>query len=128
MMEDGKKKILIVDDDVDSVKMVGTILEDTGYVVISAGTGEEALRQIEDDGIDLIILDVVMPDMDGYSFFQALKADVSRKDVPVIVVTGKPDMKELFQMEGVSVVIDKPFETKLLLKKIEESLARPGRI
>jgi CheY-like chemotaxis protein len=127
-MEDGKKKILIVDDDVDSVKMVGTILEDTGYVVISAGTGEEALRQIEDDGIDLIILDVVMPDMDGYSFFQALKADVSRKDVPVIVVTGKPDMKELFQMEGVSVVIDKPFETKLLLKKIEESLARPGRI
>jgi CheY-like chemotaxis protein len=127
-MEDGKKKILIVDDDVDSVKMVGTILEDTGYVVISAGTGEEALRQIEDDGIDLIILDVVMPDMDGYSFFQALKADVSRKDVPVIVVTGKPEMKELFQMEGVSVVIDKPFETKLLLKKIEESLARPGRI
>jgi two-component system response regulator VanR len=105
-MEAGKKKILIIDDDQEAVKMLGLILEDAGYKVSAAYTGAEALKEIEKDGIDLVLLDVIMPDMDGYTFFQTLRSDISKKDLPVIVVTGRPGMKEIFKIEGVSVVID----------------------
>lgn len=123
-MESGKKKILIIDDDRDAVKMLSLILENAGYKVSSSYTGEEALSEIGQNGIDLVILDVIMPDMDGYTFLKTLRSDVDKKDLPVIVVTGRPGMKEIFMIEGVSVVIDKPFEPKMLIAKIRESLSR----
>ncbi|MFA6635988.1 MAG: response regulator [Candidatus Omnitrophota bacterium] len=122
-MDAARKKILVVDDDPDALKMLSVILENMGYGVVCAGTGKEALEKLENDAIDLVLLDVVMPDMDGYTFFQTLRSDVDKRDLPVIVLTGKPDMKEIFKMEGVSIVMDKPFEPQVLLSKINEMLS-----
>jgi len=123
IMDAARKKILVVDDDPDALKMLSVILENMGYGVVCAGTGKEALEKLENDAIDLVLLDVVMPDMDGYTFFQTLRSDVDKRDLPVIVLTGKPDMKEIFKMEGVSIVMDKPFEPQVLLSKINEMLS-----
>jgi CheY-like chemotaxis protein len=122
-MDAASKKILVVDDDPDALRMLRVILENLGYGVVCAGTGKEALEKMENGKIDLVLLDVVMPDMDGYTFFQTLRSDINKRSIPVIVLTGKPDMKEIFKIEGVSIVMDKPFEPQELLSKINEMLS-----
>lgn len=115
------KKILIVEDDMDFANLVGTRLTQAGYATCAAKDGGEALKKIETEKPDLILLDIIMPGMDGYSFLKEMK---NRYSVPVIVLTGKKYMKELFKTEGVSDYIVKPFEDEDLLLRISRVLQK----
>lgn len=115
------KKIMIIDDDVELLRLVKTRLKVNEYEVITASNGEEGLEKARAERPNLILLDIQMPKMDGYTFIKTLrKEEGSLKDVPIIVISAKGKMEDLFRMEGVSDYIVKPFEAKDLLEKVEK--------
>ncbi|MFH1798135.1 MAG: response regulator [Candidatus Omnitrophota bacterium] len=117
------KKILIIDDEPELVKAIQVRLETAGYKVISAFDGEEGINQAEKEKPDLIILDVIMPKMDGFTTLKELEKKFHRNTLPpVIVLTGKDKMEDLFAIEGITDYIVKPFEGKALLDKIAKVL------
>lgn len=120
----GKKKILIIDDEADLVVSVQLALQAQGYEISTAYDGQEGLDRLKEERPDLIILDVSMPNMDGYTFLQERKAIPSAKNIPVIMYTGRDQMKELFEAEGVMDYIAKPFETEDLIKKVIKHLGQ----
>jgi CheY-like chemotaxis protein len=119
VMADGKK-ILIVDDEIDLAKLWELRLKNSGYDVRITGDGTEALTSIKDSRPDMIIADVVMPEMDGFTLYKELKKDQSTRDIPVIIVTGRSKMADSFAALGVNDFLVKPFDAKALLDKIEE--------
>ena len=116
------KKILIIDDEADLVTMLRTRLEANHFKVIVAKNGREGLLEWKKHSPDLIILDVSMPEMDGYTFIQEFKSINGLKDVPIIVLTAKSHMKDIFKIEGVKDYIIKPFDKTELLAKINRAL------
>lgn len=126
-MTDIKKqqsRILIIDDIPDNIKVVGTILYEKGYEITIAGSGEEALTLIADDPPDLILLDVMMPYMDGYETCRRIKGDPHTRDIPVIFMSARSetvDVLEGFQVGGVD-YITKPIEQEILLARVNTHL------
>ena len=118
-----KKKILVIDDELDFVNLVKVRLEANGYEVIDALNGEDGLKKAEAENPDLILLDIMMPKKDGYTLLRELKYKEATKSIPVIVLTAKPGMRDLFGMEGVSDYIVKPFEDEELLLRIKKTLS-----
>ena len=82
-------KILIVEDDLESLKLIGLMLQRRGYEIIAASAGSQGLRRASTEEPDLVILDVMMPDMDGYAVCEALRANAATARLPVIMFTGK---------------------------------------
>ena len=121
-----KKKILLVDDEPSVLKILTRRLEINHYDVITATDGLEGLDRAMTDKPDLIISDIMMPNMDGYTFVRKVRADPQLSRVPVIILTAKDRMQELFIFQGVKDCdyIVKPFESEDLLKKIKDLLAR----
>lgn len=118
------EKILIVEDDIDFANLVSELLTRAGYTTTMAKDGKEAHDKIDIEKPDLILLDIIMPKIDGYNFLRALKLDKDTKDILVIILTAKTKMKELFSPEGVVDYITKPFDQKELLENIEKALSR----
>ncbi len=116
------KKILLIDDEQDLVKMLKTRLEASGFAVVTASDGEVGLQKWEQECPDLIILDITMPQMDGYTFICESKQNKNLKKVPIIVLTAREGMKDLFMWEGVRDYLVKPVDDKKLLVKISELL------
>jgi CheY-like chemotaxis protein len=119
------KKILLADDDPVVIKTFRTILERAGYEVITASTGEDCVQRLIFDSPDLILLDIMMPKMDGYSFLITLKElkamNADLPDIPVIVITGRADesAKELVGKENIKDYIVKPLaDVKEFVEKI----------
>ncbi|MCJ7800490.1 MAG: response regulator [Polaromonas sp.] len=83
--------ILIVDDEVQNRKLLRALLQHAGYLTVSVASGKEALALIAQDAPDLILLDVMMPDMDGYQVASLLKADLATANIPIIMVSAKVD-------------------------------------
>ena len=121
-----KKKILIVDDEPDFVNLVRVRLEANGYEVIDASNGEEGIKKAEEERPDIILLDIMMPKKDGYTLMRELKYKETTKSIPIIALTGKPKMKDLFEIEGIKDYVVKPFEDEDLLLRIKKALT-PGR-
>ena len=115
-------KVLVVDDEPQFVAMVKMRLEANGYEVISTFNGNEGLKSAKQHRPDVILLDIMMPEKDGYTMLRELRADEQIRDIPVIVVSIKPAMKDLFEIEGVIDYIVKPFETEELLLRIKKAL------
>lgn len=115
------EKILIVEDDIDFANLVSELLTRAGYTTTMAKNGKEAQDKIDIEKPDLILLDIIMPGMDGYTFLKEMK---NKYSIPVIVLTGKKYMKELFKTEGVSDYIVKPFEDEDLLLRIRRVLQK----
>jgi two-component system alkaline phosphatase synthesis response regulator PhoP len=115
-----EKKILLIEDEKDMVYAVTMQLRASGYEIIAASDGDEGLKKAKENKPDLILLDIMLPRKDGYTFLLDLKKDEATKSIPVIVVTAKPAMKDIFEMEGVKAYITKPFENTHLLSKIKE--------
>ncbi len=124
-----KKKILIVDDEASVVSILRRRLEAEGYDVLSAPDGTQGLEQARTERPDLIISDVSMPRMDGYTFVKTLRATPELSRIPVIVLTGKEGVKDLFFFEGVAECdyLVKPFEAPEIIEKITTLLARVER-
>lgn len=118
------KKILVVDDETELVNMIKMRLEANNYEVILAYDGPEGLDKAKRDKPDLIILDLMLPKMDGYKVCAMLKHDQRYMKMPIIMLTaraGKEDEK-LSQECGADAYIIKPFEPRALLDKIKELL------
>lgn len=122
-----KKRILIVDDDASVVKTLRIILEFAGYVVIATCFSKEGLKIAKEEKPDLILLDILMPWLDGNNFLKAIRLDEGTKDIAVIIITAKDKMKELFGPEGIVEYIVKPFEYKELLEKVKRQFVRNKR-
>jgi len=118
-----KKKILVVDDSLDILDIIRTLLESSDYEVITASDGEQGMEKTKSTKPDLIILDVMMPKMDGYTFIKTKKCDQDIKDIPVIILTGKSEMADLFMVEGVGDYLIKPFDHKVLLGLVAKHLS-----
>lgn len=121
------KRIMIVDDEKDVLLLLKVVLEKEGYEVIEAGNGLEAYNKLTDKAnplkVDLVILDVMMPDMDGYTFQTRLQQTDELKKIPIIVLTAKGQVREIFEMaNNVYSFIEKPFEPAHLLKTIKGAL------
>ena len=82
------KKILIVDDQVQQINFTSTVLEENGYIPISAMDAEEAMKKVKAEKPDLILLDILMPKRGGIAMYHDLKHDEETKNIPVIIVTG----------------------------------------
>ena len=119
-------KILLVDDEPDLLEFVGYNLKNEGYQVFTAKNGEEAVSKAKKYQPHLIILDVMMPKMDGYEACGKLKNDEKTRNIPVILFTGKAqdDFKEIGDKVGADAFVEKPFDAKVLLGKIEELLKK----
>ena len=116
------KKVLIIDDEVNTVKVVTSRLKANQYEVIAANDGEDGLKKLKNERPDLIILDIMMPKIDGYTFLRTIKTDGSLPKIPVIVLTAKDKMKDLFEIEGVKDYVVKPFKPEDLLQKVDKYL------
>ena len=117
-----ENKILLVDDDLKNLQVAMSILKD--YNVIYAQSGEKALELIEKNRFDLILLDVVMPIMNGYEVCSKIKKDEKTKKIPVIFLTVKDDEKDIvkgFELGAVD-YMTKPFYSEVLLKRVEVHL------
>jgi len=117
-----QEKILVVEDTVLIAELVKKKLELSGYEVITARDGSEGLAKISKERPNLVLLDIKMEGMDGYTMLKKMKKDVSIKDTPVIVLTAYGEMKDLFAMEGVKDYILKPFDEKDFLSRISKAL------
>jgi two-component system alkaline phosphatase synthesis response regulator PhoP/two-component system response regulator VicR len=125
------KKILAVDDEKHIVRLVQVNLERQGYEVITASDGKEALQKVEDERPDLVVLDVMMPYMDGFEVLQNLRRNPSTREIPVIMLTAKAQDADVFKgwQSGVDCYLTKPFNPMELIafvKRIFSSLDGSG--
>lgn len=119
-------KILIVDDDIDSLKLIGLMLQRHGYEVMAANAGNQALTKALNDHPDLIILDVMMPDMDGYEVCRRLRANPDTRAIPIIMFTAKTlvDDKVAGFEAGADDYLTKPTHPAELASRVKAMLAR----
>ena len=121
-------RVLLVDDDDDIRTICALTLERVGrWEVTTASSGEEALRHATSTAFDLIVLDMMMPGMDGVDTLRALRACSTTSQVPVVFMTAKahPQELQLFRDEGAAGVIAKPFDPLRLPQEIERILREP---
>jgi DNA-binding response OmpR family regulator len=120
------KTILIVEDEEAVRELEKFILEQYGYDVMEARDGLEGLAKAEFRRPDLILLDLMMPDVSGGRMFDEMKRHPTTSGIPIVVVTGKPDAHEMFDDEiGPDNVIMKPFEADTLLGRIKAHIGDP---
>jgi two-component system, OmpR family, alkaline phosphatase synthesis response regulator PhoP len=120
------KKILLVDDEADIVTSIKARLEANNYAVIVASDGQQALELARKEMPDLIILDLMLPKIDGYRVCRMLKFDDKYKHIPIFMFTARAQEsdKKLGEEVGADAYILKPFELKSLMDKIKETLDR----
>jgi len=120
--EKDSKRILIVDDEQDIVTITSKLLKISGYEVIIANDGQEGLEKAKTEKPDLIVLDLMLPKINGYKVCGLLKKDTRYAKTPVILFTAKARAEdiELGKKVGADAYITKPFEPEVLLSKIEE--------
>jgi CheY-like chemotaxis protein len=119
-------KILIIEDDPTNLKLVKIILSSEGHTIFEAGRGDTALEMIKDEKPDLILLDLILPDMSGTALAAQLKDDEATSGIPIVAITGYPYMfgnKEVVS-SGIAAYIVKPINTRDLLETIEGYMPR----
>jgi len=124
-----KEKILVIDDEEDILELLKYNLSREGYQVFCAATGEDALRQVASGLPDLIILDLMLPGMDGLEVARTIKADPSTKDTPIVMLTAKGEEADIVTgLElGADDYITKPFSPRVLLARVRAVLRRRVR-
>jgi len=117
-------RILVVDDDNEHARMVQTMLETTGYQTSVVNGGRAALQQTRDAQPDLMILDLVMPGMDGWQVLEQLRAEASTASLPVILLTAKNEAADVAMSwhMGADLYLTKPFSAPALLSFVERLL------
>lgn len=125
-MTDTKSKILIVEDDLDVAEMLNAYFRVQGYEVFTVNWGEDGVRSSLQDHPDLVILDIRLPDIDGYEVARRLRADRRTSDIPIIFLTEKRDRSDRLQgLEiGADDYITKPFDVQELRLRVRNALKR----
>jgi two-component system, OmpR family, alkaline phosphatase synthesis response regulator PhoP len=116
-----QKKILVVDDERHIVRLIQVNLERAGYKIAVAFDGKEALKKVEAEKPDLVVLDVMMPYMDGFEVLKRLQANPATRGIPVVMLTAKAQDTDVFKgwSHGVSAYLTKPFNPLELLTFIK---------
>jgi two-component system alkaline phosphatase synthesis response regulator PhoP/two-component system response regulator VicR len=119
------KKVLAVDDERHIVRLIQVNLERAGYQVATAFDGPEALKKVEADKPDLIVLDVMMPRMDGFEVLKRLQANPETREIPVVMLTAKAQDADVFRgwSSGVSAYLTKPFNPLELITFVKRILS-----
>jgi DNA-binding response OmpR family regulator len=127
-MNDGRKKILVVDDEEDILHFLELVLREKGYEVATASSGHEALTRAQVDRPDLILLDIMMPQMDGWEVLKLLRVEADTARIPVAMLSARTEAKDRVQglQEGAVDYICKPFSLQDLLAKIDAIFSEPG--
>ena len=126
-MPERSPKILIIDDEADLVSVLRFGLEVEGFEVLSAGDGEEGLRMAREHQPTLMLLDLMLPKLDGYKVCRALKFDERYKNIPIFILSarsGEPDRRLALEM-GADAFVTKPYEMKELVARIRVKLGLP---
>ena len=119
--------ILIVDDLPQNVRLLEAILEPRGYRVVAAQSGREALASVATESVDLVLLDILMPEMDGYEVCRALRAEPATSFLPVVMITASGEQEKVTAIEaGADDFVAKPFDQSELLARVH-SLVRIKR-
>src|SRR5690349_4486863 len=114
-------KILVVDDEKDVVELIQFALTKEGHSVSGAYDGKEGLELARSEQPELIILDVMMPEMDGYTMNTRLVADAKTRSIPVIILTAKGQMRDMFELlPNVRLYLEKPFDPAELRRHVAE--------
>ncbi|MFP4472565.1 MAG: response regulator [Candidatus Omnitrophota bacterium] len=117
---DPEKVIMVVDDEQTVRDMLSLTLEDAGYHVVLFPGAKPALEYLQSASADLIITDVLMPEMDGYAFYKTLKETPRHADIPVIILTARGAMEDAFEAVGVDAFLEKTAGTEALLKCVSD--------
>jgi two-component system, OmpR family, response regulator VicR len=125
-----KIKIVCIEDDPKTIDLVKLILKKEGFEVSGVSNGREGLATVEAVRPDLVLLDLMMPDMDGWEVFQSLRANETTRDVPVIILTAKAqsiDKVLALHIAKVNDYITKPFSPNELVQSVRKMLAQNGK-
>lgn len=119
-----QKKILIIDDEEDMLKLLKIRLQQENFNVVVAEDGDVGIKMAEQELPDMIILDIMMPKMDGYTCLKEIRKLPKIKDTPVLLLSGKEEekVKDLFAFQKISGYMEKPFELDNLVSKVKEIL------
>jgi len=130
MKNSKQKRLLLVDDDPNLILLVKDYLEFRGYEVISAENGRIAIDRLNEELPDLIICDVMMPEMDGYAFVEHVRQEARTSWIPVIFLSAKGQSQD--RIKGLNIGADvymvKPFEPEELVAQVESSLMQAARL
>jgi two-component system, OmpR family, response regulator VicR len=124
---DRSRRLVYIEDELEMIDLVRLILSRKGFDVIGANGGREGLDAVKQQLPDLVLLDLMMPDMDGWDVYQQMKAEEKTRDIPVIVVTAKAqniDKVLGLHIAKVDDYISKPFSPQELVDSVEKVLAR----
>jgi DNA-binding NarL/FixJ family response regulator len=124
------KRLLLIDDDPNLILLVKDYLEFRGYEVITAENGQEALETLDQDTPDMIICDVMMPQMDGYSLVEHVRKNPRTSWIPVLFLSAKGQSQDRVKglNTGADVYMVKPFEPEELVAQVESSLKQASRL
>ncbi|MBL8102136.1 MAG: response regulator [Anaerolineales bacterium] len=119
-----KAKVLIVDDEPFNIDVLEQALDGTEYQVVTASNGQEAWEKIQSEQPDLILLDLMMPVMDGFAVLAKVKENSMLRDIPIIIVSAENDSKSVVKgiKQGAEDYLTKPVDTAQFLKKVKEFL------
>lgn len=120
------KTVLIVDDDADFRRLARMALEDASYNVVEASNGDEALQAIPEHRPDVVLLDITMPEKDGWETLGELKADARLRGIPVVMVSwrGEPDAQLRGIAAGAQAYVPKPSDTRTLIRIVEAAMGK----
>ena len=119
------KKAIILDDDPGCVELIKTLLEKVGMTVKTASDGKQGLVLLKEELPDVLILDVLMPEMDGFHFFKELKKTTGAEQLPVVITTVRKNMEDSFLALGADAFAPKPIDSTTLLKTVTKLATRP---
>ena len=119
------KTVLVVDDESIVLEITKRRLEERGYEVFTAGNGVEAFERLKSKIPDLILLDVQMPEMNGYTFIMEKSKILEYVPIPVVVLTAYNEMEPLFKRHGVKTYLLKPLKLQDVLDKVTEVIGKP---
>ena len=126
MAQPKKPKILVVDDEPDAVELVAFNLKNAGFDVVTAGDGKEALSKARSANPDLIVLDLMLPEMDGLDVCKNLRKDAETANIPIVMLTAKTgEVDRVLGLElGADDYVTKPFSTRELILRVKNLLRR----
>ena len=121
-------KVLVVEDSPPQREMISSLLKDNGMNVTSAGDGIEALEQIQQDRPDIVVLDIVMPRMNGYELCRRLKDNPTTKELPIVMCSTKGEEFDRYwgMRQGANAYIAKPFQPQELVGTVKKLLRNPN--
>jgi len=126
-MEDTNRRIVYIEDEFDMIDLVRVILGQKGYEVVGAIGGREGLTLVQQELPDLVLLDLMMPDMDGWEVYQQIRAEETTREIPVIIITAKA--QNIDKVLGLNIAkvddyISKPFSPQDLIDSVENVIAK----